>query len=62
MTTAKWTINTGEQQDLHYRAPRLNEKWCLPVLGGDNLTRNHISLNYFVFWFIQLAHCELVFV
>jgi hypothetical protein len=56
MTTAQWTINTGAQQDLHYRAPRLNEKWCLPVLGGDNLTRNRMSRNYFAFWFIELAH------
>jgi hypothetical protein len=38
MTTAKWTINTGEQQDLHYLAARLNEKGCLPVWGGDALS------------------------
>jgi hypothetical protein len=38
MTTAKWTINTGEQQDFRYPAARFNEKWCLPVWGGDALT------------------------
>jgi len=38
MTTAKWTINTGEQQqDLCYRAARFNEKGLLPVWGGDPL-------------------------
>jgi hypothetical protein len=35
MTTAKWTINTGEQQHLRYPAARFNEKGCLPVWGGD---------------------------
>jgi len=40
MTTAKWTINTGEQQqhDLRYPAARFNEKGCLLVWGGDALT------------------------
>jgi len=40
MTTAKWTINTGEQQqhDLRYPAARVNEKGCLLVWGGDALT------------------------
>jgi hypothetical protein len=33
MTTAKWTINTREQQDLHYPAARFNDKGCLPVWG-----------------------------
>jgi hypothetical protein len=34
MTTAKWTFNTGEQQDLRFpAAPRFNEKGCLPVWG-----------------------------
>jgi len=35
MTTAKWTINTGEQQqqDLCYPAARSNEKGCLLVWG-----------------------------
>ncbi len=33
MTTAKWTINTGAQEDLGYPAARLNEKGCLPVWG-----------------------------
>jgi hypothetical protein len=38
MTTAKWTINTGEQQDLgHYPRARFTEKGCLPVWGGDAL-------------------------
>jgi hypothetical protein len=37
MTTAKWTIDTEEQQDLRYRAARFNEKGCLPVWGGDAL-------------------------
>jgi len=32
MTTAKWTLNTGgDQQDLPYPAARFNEKGCLPV-------------------------------
>jgi hypothetical protein len=26
MTTAKWTISTGEQQDLHYLVARFDEK------------------------------------
>jgi hypothetical protein len=35
MTTTKWTINTGEQQqDLRYRAARVNEKGCLPSGPG----------------------------
>jgi hypothetical protein len=38
MTPAKWTINPGEQQDLHYPAARFNEKGCLPVWGGDALS------------------------
>jgi hypothetical protein len=29
MTTAKRTINTGEQQDLPYPTARFNEKGCL---------------------------------
>jgi hypothetical protein len=33
MSTAKWTINAEEQQDLRSRAARFNEKGCLPVLG-----------------------------
>jgi hypothetical protein len=37
MTTAKWTINTREQQDLHHSAARFNEKGCLWVWGGDAL-------------------------
>jgi hypothetical protein len=41
MTTAKWTINTPEQQDLHYPAARFNEKGCLPEWGGDALSYNH---------------------
>jgi hypothetical protein len=41
MTTAKWTINTWEQQDLHYPAARFNEKGCLPGWGGDALSHNH---------------------
>jgi hypothetical protein len=39
MTTAKWTINTGEQQDLCYPVARFNEKQCLPVWGGDGLSK-----------------------
>jgi hypothetical protein len=35
MTTAKWTINTGDQQDLLYPAARFNEKRCLLVWGQD---------------------------
>jgi len=31
MTSAKWTINIGEQQDLRYPAARFNEEGCLPV-------------------------------
>jgi hypothetical protein len=38
MTTAKWTINSGQQQDLHYRAARFNEKGCSLVWDGDALT------------------------
>jgi hypothetical protein len=35
MTTAKWTINIGEEQDFRYPAARFNEKGCLPVWGRD---------------------------
>jgi len=38
MTTAKWTMSTGEQQDVRYSAARFNEKGCLPVWGGDALS------------------------
>jgi hypothetical protein len=38
MTTAKWTINPGEQQDLLDPAARFHEKVCLLVWGGDALT------------------------
>jgi len=31
MTTAKWTITTGAQQDSRYPAARFNEKGCLQV-------------------------------
>jgi hypothetical protein len=31
--TAKWTINTGEKQDLRYPAARFNEKGRLLVWG-----------------------------
>jgi hypothetical protein len=32
MTSPKWTINSGEHQDLHYSAARLNEKgWFVGV-------------------------------
>jgi hypothetical protein len=31
MTSGKWTVNTGEQQDLRYPAARFNEKGCWPV-------------------------------
>jgi hypothetical protein len=45
MTTAKWTINTGEQQDLRYpAAARYNEKGRLPVWGGDALRCGNKSL------------------
>jgi hypothetical protein len=37
MTTAKWTINTREQQDLQYLAERFNQKGWLLVWGGDAL-------------------------
>jgi hypothetical protein len=38
MITAKWTINTREQQDLRYPAARFNEKGCLQVWwSGDAL-------------------------
>jgi hypothetical protein len=37
MTTAKWTINNREQQELHHSAARFNEKVCLWVWGGDAL-------------------------
>jgi hypothetical protein len=33
MTTAKWTINTEEKQDLQYPAARFNEKGRLLVWG-----------------------------
>jgi hypothetical protein len=38
MTTAKWTINTREQQDLLHPAARFHEKVCLLMWGGDALT------------------------
>jgi hypothetical protein len=38
MTTAKWTMSTGEQQDLLYCAARSNENGFLKVWGGDALT------------------------
>jgi len=31
MTTAKWTINTGVQQDLRYHVARFSEKGCWQV-------------------------------
>jgi len=32
MSSPKWTINRGEQQDLHYSAARFNEKgWFVGV-------------------------------
>jgi hypothetical protein len=34
MSTAKWTINTGKQQDLYFPAARFNEKVCLLGWGG----------------------------
>jgi len=34
MTTAKWTTDTGEKQDLRYPAERFNEKRRLLVWGG----------------------------
>jgi hypothetical protein len=34
MTTAKWTINTGtQQQDLRYPAARFDEKGCFQFAG-----------------------------
>jgi hypothetical protein len=35
MTNAKWTFNTGEQQDLHYLAARFDENGCLQVWGWE---------------------------
>jgi hypothetical protein len=43
-TTAKWTINTREQQNLRYRAARFNEKGCLPVWDGDALRNAKFGL------------------
>ncbi len=40
MTTAKWAINSGQQQDFHYPAARFNEKGCSLVWDGDALTRH----------------------
>jgi hypothetical protein len=37
MTTVKWTINRGEQQDLRYPAARLNEKGFLASVGVEML-------------------------
>jgi hypothetical protein len=37
MTTAKWTVNTGVQQDSRYPDARFNEKGCLQLWGGDGL-------------------------
>jgi hypothetical protein len=38
MTAAKWTINTGEQQqNLGYQAPRLNEKGVFAGVGVEML-------------------------
>jgi len=45
MTTAKWTITTGKQQDLRYPASaRYNEKGRLPVWGGNALRCGNKSL------------------
>jgi hypothetical protein len=33
MTTAKWTINTGVQQDLRYHVARFSEKGCFAGVG-----------------------------
>jgi hypothetical protein len=35
MTTAKWTINTGEQRDLHYPASRFSEKGVFACVGVE---------------------------
>jgi hypothetical protein len=45
MTTAKWTSNSGEQQDLCYPAARFNKNGCLLVLGGDALRHTPIALH-----------------
>jgi hypothetical protein len=37
MTTAKWTINTGEQQDLPYPPARFNEKGVFASVGVEML-------------------------
>jgi hypothetical protein len=47
MTTAKWTINRGDQrdqQDLRYPTARFNEKGCLAMWGGDALRTPSTSL------------------
>jgi hypothetical protein len=46
MTTAKWTINSGEQQDLHYPAARFNEKGCSLVWDGMLLPATKIWSNF----------------
>lgn len=43
MSTAKWTINTGEQEKLHFRAPRFNENGCLHVWCGDALISTKLT-------------------
>jgi hypothetical protein len=55
MTTAKWTINTGEQEDFCYPAARFNEKGCLPVWGGDALSGVNLS------WTHKYAHDTMLF-
>ncbi len=45
MTTAKWTISTGEQQqNLCYPAARFNEKGCLLVWGWRCCLRQESSM------------------
>jgi hypothetical protein len=42
MTTAKWTITSGQQQDLHYPAARFNAKGRSLVWDGDALTCRNV--------------------
>jgi hypothetical protein len=44
LTTAKWTINTREQQDLCCPAARFNEKGCFLLWGGDALRNAKFGL------------------
>jgi hypothetical protein len=57
MTTAKRTINTGEQQDLWYRAARFNEKGCFASVGVEMLLVRKESFK-FSLCISNRLHCQ----